>query len=506
VRTRGWITLWVAFVAAVALLTGCSAGPAVNEAAGTRALVAAIGGEPDQYDPHKTTSYFSFQVLENIYDTLVEPDQNLEMKPALATAWKTSPDQLTWTFTLRQGVKFHDGSPLTASDVVYSYRRIIDEKLPNSYRFSSVSDVSAPDPGTVVVKVKQPTPNLLTNIGGFKGMAIVQRQNATGGTIARAPIGTGPFKFSKTNPGDSVELVANKEYWGGAPKIAGVTFKFIAEPTVALTNLRGGQIQWTDNLPPQQVRELGSSKDLVVQSKPSNDYWYLAANEKRKPYDDPRVRQAIAYAINREAITKAAKFGNAIVNQTAIPPNSPWHVPYSPYSRDVGKARQLLSDAGVANVTMDLMVTNEYPETVSVAQVLASELKEIGIMVKIRTLDFAAWLADQKNGNFDAFLLGWLGNLDPDDFYYAQHHSQGSNNFQGYANPQVDQLLDAGRIEIEQAKRKAFYGDAAKKIIDDASYIYLYNPNVVQGWTSKVQGYEERGDKAIRFKSVTLGK
>ena len=153
---------------------------------------------------------------------------------------------------------------------------------------------------------------------------------------------------------------------------------------------------------------------------------------------------------------------------------------------------------------MDLMVTSAYPETVTAAQVIAANLAEIGITVEIRTLDFATWLDEQGQGNFDVFFLGWLGNLDPDDFYFAQHRTDGGFNFQGYSNPAVDELLDAARVETDQAARKAMYDEAAKMIVDDASYVYLYNPDVIQGWSPDVEGYTVRGDRAIRFRDVSL--
>jgi peptide/nickel transport system substrate-binding protein len=493
--------------------TGCSGGEGVDVDGGGGdggsgsggQLVAAISAEPDQLDPHKTTAYASFQVLENVYDTLVQPDENLQMAPALAESWETSDDQLTWTFKLREGVKFHNGDDFTAEDVVYSYDRIIDEKLANAYRFDAVKDVKAVDPTTVEIDLKQPTPNLLAKIGSFKGMAIVDKQNIESGDVKRDPVGTGPFMMDGYRSGDSITLKANKDYWGGAPKVGSVKFTFVSEPTVALANLQSGQVQWTDNLPPQQVSSLQGDDTITIDTKPSNDYWYFATNEKRKPFDDPRVRQALAYAIDRDAITEAAKFGLATPNQTAIPETSDWYYDYSPYSHDPEKAKQLLSDAGVKNLTIDFMVTNEFPETVQAAQVMASQLDKVGVKLKIRTEDFSTWLDDEGKGKFDAFLLGWLGNVDPDDFYYAQHHSGGSNNFQGYSNPEVDKALDQARTETDEAARKDLYDQAAKMIVDDASYTYLYNPDVVQGWSSDVQGYTVRADRAIRFENVSLG-
>ncbi|SCG55371.1 ABC transporter substrate-binding protein [Micromonospora halophytica] len=495
------------------VLTGCTAGESVDvDGAGKSGastggvLNAAIGGEPDQLDPHKTSAYHSFQVLENVYDTLVEPDANLEMKPSLATRWTTSEDQLTWTFTLREGVRFSDGSPLDAEDVVYSYERIIKQKLNASYKFTTVKSVTAPNPATVVVALTAPTPNLLANLGGFKGVAIVEKTNVESGAVKTRPVGSGPFMVADYASGDNIKLVRNDKYWADAPKLDAVIFTFVKDPTVALQNLRGGEVQWTDNLPPQQVPALRDADDVTVRSAPSSDYWYLALNQAREPYDDVNVRRAVAFALDRAAITKAAKFGLATVNQTAIPKNSAFHYDYAPYRRDPGQARQLLDQAGVTGLTMDLMVTSEYPETVTAAQVIAAQLKDVGITVKIRTLDFAQWLDEQGKGNFDSFMLGWLGNIDPDEFYYAQHHSGGTFNFHKYRNPAVDRLLDQARTETDQAARKQQYEQVAKQIVDDASYLYLYNPDVVQGWSKQVSGYEVRTDRAIRFRDVALAK
>jgi peptide/nickel transport system substrate-binding protein len=471
-------------------------------------LHAAIAGEPDQLDPHKTSAYYSFEVLENVYDTLVEPDADLKMQPSLASSWKTSKDQLTWTFTLRKGVEFSDGSPLDSSDVVYSYNRIIKQKLNSAYKFATVKSITAPDPTTVVVRLKAPTPNLLANLGGFKGMAIVEKKNVDSGDIKTDPIGSGPFKVAKYTSGDSIELVRNDRYWGPKPKLAGVTFTFVKDPTVALQNLQSGEVQWTDNLPAQQVSSLeqNGGSDIVVKTSPSTDYWYLTLNEARKPFDDRNVRRAIAFALDRDAIAKAAKFGNATVNQTAIPKGSQWYFDYAPYTHDPAKARRMLAAAGVKNLSMDLMVTSEYPETVTAAQVIAAELKDVGIDVKIRTLDFGQWLDEEGKGHFDSFMLGWLGNLDPDEFYYAQHHTGGGFNFQHYSNKSVDRLLDEARTETDEAARKQDYDQAAKQIVDDASYIYLYNPDVAQGWSSALSGYEVRPDRAVRFRDASLSK
>jgi peptide/nickel transport system substrate-binding protein len=489
------------------VLSGCSTGERVDLGdASSGNLVAAIAGEPDQLDPQKTSAYFSFEVLENVYDTLVEPDANLEMRPALAERWEVSRDELTWTFHLRKSVTFHDGTPFTADDVVYSYRRIINEELANVDKFSAVADVSAPDKATVTIRVKQPTPNLLTNLGGFKGMAIVSRENVESGQIATHPIGTGPFAFGGQTSGDSITLKANRSYWGGPPKISGVTFRFISEPSTALSALQAGEIDWTDSIPTQRVAQLKEDDSIKLAVTASNDYWYFALNEARKPWSDVRVRQAISYGVDRGAIVAATSYGTAVANQLAIPKGNPWYTEYDAYRYDIDRAKNLLAEAGVSRQNLDMLVTSEYPETVTAAQIIADNLAPLGITVNIRTVDFATWLDEQNSGNFDMLMMGWLGNIDPDDFYYAQHHTNGTSNAQKFSNPEVDRLLDAGRIETNRDARADDYTKAATIIADEVSYIYLYNPSVIQAWTTGLSGYEARRDGAIRFRTASLAR
>jgi peptide/nickel transport system substrate-binding protein len=475
-----------------------------DESATGGTLVAAIGGDPDQLDPHTTTSSFAFTVLENVYDTLVQPGDDLTPEPALAESWETSEDLLTWTFTLREGVTFHDGSPLTASDVVASFERISEEGA-NAFRLGAVEAYEAPDDRTVVMELNRPAPNLLDQIGAFKGMAIAPAAAIEAGTLGDEPIGTGPFSFVSFTPGDSVVLEANPDYWGEGPFLDGVEFRVIPDESVKLTNLETGEVDWIDSVPPQQLDQLAEDDSIVLGRVAGNDYWYMALNNAREPFDDPDVRRAIAFALDIETITEAAKFDAATPNETAIPETSFWYLDHAPYGQDLDEAQRLLDEAGVSDLTIDLMVTNEFPETVTSAQVIASQLAEVGIDVEIRTEDFSTWLADQGEGEFDAFALGWLGNIDPDDFYYAQHHSTGGFNFQGFADDEVDELLDAARVETDQDARKDLYDQAATRIVDLASYIYFYNPEILEAWSPEVTGYETRPDVATRFGSTRLG-
>jgi peptide/nickel transport system substrate-binding protein len=492
------------------VLTACGGGDSVDTGggdggAGDNVLIAAVSAQPDQFDPHVTSAYPSFQVLENVYDTLVVPNaEDLTMEPSLAESWETSADGLTWTFALREGVTFHDGSEFDSADVVYSYNRIIDEDLANSYRFANVTAVEADGPQSVVLTLSQPTPNLLSLIGAFKGMAILPEGAADDLDLTTEANGTGPFQLESSDASSTV-LTAYEDYWGGAPSIDGVEFRYITEPAAALTSLKNDEVQWTDNVPPQQVQSLGGDADVELASTPSVDYWYMSMNYARPPFDNPAVRRAIATAVDREEVTTAARFEAARPNQTAIPEDSFYYYDYAPFDPDVDAAKKLLADAGVTTpITMGLMVTDEFPESVTAAQVIASELEPIGINVEVEVLDFATWLDREDKGEFDAFMLSWLGNIDPADFYEQQHITDGSSNYQGYSNPQVDQLLTAAATEVDEDTRKGLYDQAAKLIVDDVSYLYLYNPDVVQAWVPGLKGYQVRADRAINFEEVEL--
>ncbi len=212
--------------------------------AGDGELVAAQSAEPDRLDPHLTSAFASFQILENVYDTLVQPAADLSMEPALAESWEVSDDGLTWTFTLREGVTFHDGSTFEAADVVYSYERIMDEEVAanNAYRFASVDSITAVDDQTVEIALNRATPNLLVNIGGFKGMAILPEGLAEDGDIDNEPVGTGPFSFVSRAPDSGIELAANPDWWGGAPSLAGLRFVQMALPDDQVRRIRGNRI------------------------------------------------------------------------------------------------------------------------------------------------------------------------------------------------------------------------------------------------------------------------
>ncbi len=491
----------------LALLAAASLGFA-QKAGGT--LIAAWAQDPVSLDPQITSAMSSLQVLENVLDTLTALDAQGKVIPSLATSWEVSSDGLTWTFHLRHDVKFSNGRPMTAQDVVYTYSRMLDPKTGSGqkYLLGSTESVTSTDDYTVQFHLKTPEVALLTHLAVNKAVGIIAKESVDNGTISTQPIGTGPFMIADYQPGTEVVLKKNPYYWkAGLPLLDEVDIKIITDESVRQTGLLSGDIDWAISVPPQSLSQLQNAQGVVVDKTTAGAYWYIGVNLKHTPLNDPKVREAINYAINRKNITDAMTFGTGVPTQDPIPPSSAWAYNYAPYSYDPTKAKQLLAEAGYPDgFRMQIMPTTQYPESIRGAQVIQQELQAIGIRVTIKSLEWAQWLQEEGKGNYDTYVCSWNGLVDPYDFFYAQHHTGQVFNFTGYSNPAVDKLLDEGNVTQDFAKRKAIYQQVNKMIVDDAPYIYLYNPANIQAFRNYVKGYAARPDQAVQFVNTWLDK
>jgi len=487
------------------VLTLCSFGFA-QQSGGT--LVAAWAQDPVGLDPHITSAYSSFQVLENVLDTLVTLDANQNLQPSLAETWEVSEDGLTLSFTLRDGVMFSNGRDLTADDVVYTYNRVLDPETGSgsSWKLGGVTDISAADESTVVFSLENPNPGLLTKLAVDKTMGIIARENVEDGSISTQPMGTGPFMITDFQPGVQILLERNPNYWqAGLPYLDAVEIRIISDESVRRSALVSGDVDWAISIPSQSVEELKSRDDVIVDDTPAGSYWYIGLNTGRDPVSDAKVRQAISYAINRDQIVQAATFGIAQATQDPIPSSSAWNFEYMPYEQSLDKAKELLAEAGVEDgFELEIMPTTQYEESIRIAQVLQAQLAPLGISASIRTLEWAEWLEEQGAGNYDTYVCSWNVLVDPDDFFYAQHRTGEVFNFTGYSNATVDELLDQGRLAQDGNERRDIYEQINKQIVDDAPYIYLYNPLNINAYSPVVNGYMARPDQAIRFLETWL--
>ena len=473
-------------------------------------LVAAWAQDPVGLDPHITSAYSSFQILENVLDTLVTLDAEQNLQASLAESWDVSEDGLSVTFKLREGVKFSNGRDLTADDVVYTFNRVLDPETASgsSWKLGGVSDISAPDANTVVFTLEAPNPGLITKLAVDKTMGIIAKENVEDGSINTQPMGTGPFMITDFQPGVKVMLERNPNYWQeGLPYLDAVEVRILSDESVRRTALVTGDVDWAISVPAQSVEELQSRDDVVVDSTAAGSYWYIGVNLGRDPFSDGKVRQAISYAINRDQIAEAATFGQAQATQEPIPASSAWSFGYAPYEPSLDKARELLAEAGVSDgFELEIMPTTQYEESIRIAQVLQAQLAPLGISASIRTLEWAEWLEQQGAGNYDTYVCSWNVLVDPDDYFYAQHRTGEVFNFTGYSNATVDELLDQGRLTQDFDERKAIYEQINQQIVNDASYIYLYNPLNINAYKPYVQGYAARPDQAIRFLETWLDK
>jgi len=475
-------------------------------------LVAAWAN-PVGLDPHATSAYYSYQTLQQVLETLVDFDNDQNLVPKLAESWTVSDDGLTYTFNLRSDVQFSNGRGFTADDVKYTYDRLLDPDTAsgNAWRLGAIDSIEVVDDYTVVFNLNTVNTGFLGKLASGSPVGIIARESVEDGTIDTAPVGTGPFKITDYQPGTVVMLERNEFYWGTdangtqLPYLDALELRIIPDDSVKRSALVSGDVDWTITVPPQALEELDARDDVVVDRSAAPAYWYIGVNTERAPLDDVRVRQAISYAIDRGQITEAATFGTGVPTQDPIPSVSAWAFDYAPYEQNLAQAQALLEEAGVADgFDMLIMPTTEYEESIRAAQVIQAQLAPLGINVTLDTREWADWLDTQGQGNYDTFVCSWNVLLDPDDFFYAQHKTGEVFNFTGYTNPTVDDLLDRGRQETEFADRYAIYEQINREIVNDAVYIYLYNPGNIQAYAANVNGYTARGDQTIRFVTTYL--
>jgi peptide/nickel transport system substrate-binding protein len=471
-----------AFLLVTALLS-CSRPPEPGT------LVMIIESSPTNLDPRVGLDAQSENIDGLLFDNLLARDEHLGVKPGLAERWE-SPDPKTYIFHLRSGVKFSDGRPLTARDVKWSFDSLLQGKVRSTkaatYRF--VESIEAPDDLTVIFHLKEPWAGMLWNVAGGAGMGIVPY--GRGGEISQQPVGSGPFRFVRAEQDKEVIVERNDNYWGQQTKVARVRFLVVPDDTTRALELRKGSADVAINsLPFDTVLTLERDPALRVLRGPGTRLGYMAFNLRDPILRDVRVRQAIAYALDRQPLIHYLMRDSARLAASVLPPESwAYDGDVRQYLNDPAKARQLLDAAGfptVNGVRFHLtMKTSTEESSRAMAAVFQQQLREVGIALDIRSFEFATFFSDVTHGEFQLYSLRWVGgNEDPDIFGYAFHSSsiipKGANR-QSYTNPRVDSLIDAARIETDQNVRKQDYAAVQQILAEDLPYVDLwYFDNVV---------------------------
>jgi peptide/nickel transport system substrate-binding protein len=458
-----------------------------------------IESSPTNLDPRVGVDAFSERIDTLIFDDLLTRSANLGVAPGLAERWNT-PDPLTYVFHLHHGVKFHDGRPLTSRDVKWTFDSLLQHKIRSTkagpYRY--VDHIDAPDDDTVVFHMKEPDASLLWNVSD-DAIGIVPQ--GAGEEMTRHPVGSGPFKFVSAETDREVIVERNDDYWGEKPKLARVRFAVVPDGTTEALELRKGSCDLSINsyITPDMVLTLSRDPNLVVQSSPGTRLAYLGFNLRDPILKDVRVRQAIAYALNRKPMIDYLWRGEAEPARSVLPTQS-WaydgDVPT--YDHNPAKAMKLLDAAGypaVNGVRFHIMMKTSTDEnTRLMVAVMQQQLRDVGIALDIRSFEFATFFSDVTHGAFQMYGLRWIGgNEDPDIFEHAFHSSQfppnGANRGY-YLNSEVNSLIDKARREVDPQLRKPFYDQVQRILARDLPYIDLWYLDNVVVHTRRVRNIE----------------
>lgn len=475
-------SLLVKILATLAALTSISLLNSCSGKADPNTLVMLIESSPTNLDPRVGLDAQSARIDSLIFDDLLSRGDNLDVAPGLAERWEI-PDPLTYIFHLRHGVKFHDGHPLTSRDVKWTFDSLLEGKVRSTkaavYRF--VDRIDATDDYTVIFHLKEPFATLLWNLSdGAIGIV----PYGSGSEITAHPIGSGPFRFVSAETDKEVILECNQDYWGDKARLARVRFAVVPDATTRALELRKGSADATINaLTPDTVLTLQRDPSLAVERAPGTVLAYLGFNLRDPILKNVRVRQAIAYALDRQPMIEYLWRGEAQVAKSILPPQSwAYNADVQGYNHDPGKANQLLDVAGypaVNGVRFHItMKTSTDENTRLMVAVMQQQLRDVGIALDIRSFEFATFFTDVTHGVFQIYGLRWIGaNEDPDIFEYAFHSAKfppNGANRSYYSNPKLDALIDQARREVDPSVRKPIYAEVQRILANDLPYIDLW--------------------------------
>jgi peptide/nickel transport system substrate-binding protein len=487
--------LFLAVCAVPALLpiAACSGNPAPDP--GT--LVVGLEANPTNLDPRLATGAAAVRLIPLLFSSLLRLDPAGEPVPELALSW-VSPSSTEYVFHLRSGVRFHDGRPLTAADVKYTYDWMRDPKnrSPNQGALAVVSAVETPDPATVRFTLREPFASFLQSLT----LGIVPAHLGDAPGFADAPVGSGPFRWGEWKPGERLVVLAFDEAWEGRPHLDRVVFRIVANETTRLLEARRGRIDllW-NNVPPYAVPFLREESRLAVTTRPGITYQYLGFNLRDPVLRDPRVRRAIAHAVDRDRIVRALYLGLARPAATLLAPENWAHAGDVPVFRhDPALARGLLDEAGYpvrpdgARFALSYKTSTDR-QGIEMADLIAEDLAAVGIRVERRSFEWGTFYGDIKAGNFQLYSLRWVGITDPDQLHYIFHSASvppaGANRGH-YANAEVDRLLEASRREGDPIARRRQLVAAQGLIAADCVYVSLWHPDDIYALATRFEGFE----------------
>src|SRR5499425_135601 len=464
--------------------------------------------KPVNMDPGFAQLYSSLQVYQNVYNKLVYVDEAGQFIPGLAKSWKQE-NEKSWLFDLVDNAVFHNDEPMTSKDVVFTFTRLLDSKnkLPMRVFFTPVEAVEAVGPYQVRFHLNRPFGPLLATLA--QSTEIVNEKALQAKDPKLFPIGTGPYRFVEWVKDDHVTLERwNKYFRPGRPYLDRIIFHAPADDTVRLTGLQTGRFNWIQTVPPQRIPELERARDL--KSSPGRPYFpfFFMLNASRPPLGDRRIRQAIAWALDRSEIVKLVYFGSHVVTSEPTPEPSPWGTGVNSHKGgpDLARAKQLLSDAGVGNgLNLTYLVKSQVPVLVKTGEIVREQLKKVGITLEVRPLESGQYFESLVGKKFDIAGAWWSVTVDPDMFYNPMQHSTSPWNFTGFKSEEADRRLDAFRYTASAAARKKMYPELVRWFQEEGSLIVFSN-EIQRYWMKpNVNGMVPLSSLELRFEDVWLG-
>jgi len=456
-------------------------------------LKVGLQADPTSLDPQKTSLTALFHVTEHIYSMLVRLKPDLTVEPDLAEKWDISADGKTYTFTLRKGVKFHSGKPLVAADVKYTFDRLVDKATasPNATLLAPAESVAAPNETTVVITLKTADASFLTNLVA-PATAIINKDAVDKyGDLTKNADGTGPFKFKEYVPNTRVVLERNPEYFeAGKPYVDGIEMTIASDDTARTAAVKTGTVDFIEYAPLKDIPSLKTDTSLSLAGDQNTNIRFVGLNVTRKPYNDLKVRQAIALAVDREAVLGPAVFGFGTPTLEIFPPGYWAGLGTKSPNADIAKAKQMLADAGYpSGFNTTILSWSQYSFLSNAAVVFQEQLKQIGISADINLEENAAFIKDYLDNNFDLTVSGTSAYVDPNDIYFRNFGTGQPSNAVRYSNPKADELIAAGVATTDQAKRKQVYQQLQQLLLDEAPWINLYIAQQFEAMKTYVKGY-----------------
>ncbi|GKV57639.1 glutathione ABC transporter substrate-binding protein [Sporosarcina sp. NCCP-2222] len=482
-------------------------------------LVLAVLSDASSLDPAGSNDVPSSVVQANIYETLVNRDDDNKIIEGLATSWEAI-DDTTYEFKLREGVTFHDGEPFNAEAVKVNLERILDPEVasPRYFLYEMITEIIVKDEYTVQIKTEYPFAPLLAHLSHNGGSmvspksieadyAAMKNEEKSGSVISTAPVGTGYFKFDSWTPGSEIKLVRNDDYWGDKVHVDTVTFKVVPESGTRNADLETGYVHIADPVQPNEVADMNAGSYAKVNQQTSSSLAYLGFNTEKEPFNDPKVRKAISMLVNKDDISEGVYDGFGVPAKGPLAPGIfGYNEDAKPVEYNPEEAKKLLEEAGYGDGFKTSIWTNDNPQRQQIAVLVQEELKKVNIEADINVMEFGAYLDKTAAGEHEMFILGWSNSTGDADYgMYALFHSSqkgdpGNRSF--YENPEVDKLLEEGRRESDPEKRIEIYNKVQEHLIEDAPMVYLIHTEYLTGVSNKIKGFSIDTSGIYQLKNV----